>query len=167
MGCKRSSECEKNMVCEKGECRDNRREKPVSYYEELCKKKGIPTVYELGTKKGQPKTKDALKRCLHQRARPVAKPKAASAAAAVSLPVKCKKSSECKEGYVCDNKKCRPDKRLKDVEYYIEQCKKRGIPVRYEVGEKKGKVKPIAALKRCAQQKERSAKPAAAKARSV
>jgi hypothetical protein len=75
--------------------------------------------------------------------------------AKVNLPIVCKKSKDCPVGNICENDKCRSDKRLKDIEYYIEKCKSKGIPITFERGEMKDKIKPVAALKRCLNQKKR------------
>jgi len=69
IACKSSSDCEDNKVCDKGSCRENKRDKPIEYYIELCKSKGIPVTYENGEKKGQIKTVEALKRCVKQKKR--------------------------------------------------------------------------------------------------
>jgi hypothetical protein len=158
-----------DKVCDKAtkECRDNRLKKTSDYYIELCKKKGIPLVYENGEKKGQKKTLEALKRCVKQRPRPVSdRPKAKSAIARVDLPVACRSSGDCPGQEVCEKKVCRPNKKDKPVDYYIDLCKKKGIPVHFEVGKDKGKLKPIEALKRCVKQKARPKK-ASAKAKSI
>lgn len=171
--CKSSSECEDTKVCDKGFCRENKRDKPMEYYIELCKKKNIPLTYEIGKKKDKPKSIEALKRCVNQKSRaasPVSlkkhHPLAASAPGKLSLPIPCKKSQDCPGDNICEKKKCRPDKRIKDIEYYIELCKSKGIPVRYENGEKKGQIKTVEALKRCVKQKKRS-KAALVKAKSI
>jgi hypothetical protein len=173
MSCKISKDCNGNQVCEKNKCRENKRDKPIEYYIELCKKKNIPIVFENGKKKGEAKPKDALKRCINQKARTTKsieiKPKvyAKSASTKISAPEKCKTSKDCSDDQVCDKKVCRPDKRIKEIEYYLGICKEKNIPVRYENGEKKGKIKPIAALKRCIQQKKRTKVIVSAKAKSV
>jgi len=175
IACKSSSDCEDNKVCDKGSCRENKRDKPIEYYIELCKKKNIPLTYEVGKKKNKPKSIEALKRCVNQKARantpaktPISRPKAASAPGKLSLPIPCKKSKDCPEDNICEKKKCRPDKRIKDIEYYIELCKSKGIPVTYENGEKKGQIKTVEALKRCVKQKKRSkADIALVKAKSI
>ena len=176
MSCKTSSDCNGNQVCEKSKCRENKRDKPIEYYIELCKKKGIPIVFENGKKSGEPKPKDALKRCINQKARtrPTTKsieikPKvyAKSASTKISTLKKCKTSKDCSGDQICDKKVCRPDKRIKDIEYYLGICKEKNIPIRFENGEKKGQIKPVAALKRCIQQKKRPKKIVSAKAKSV
>ena len=152
MSCKKSSDCPDNQVCEKKECRENKRDKPIDYYKELCKKKGIPIVYEVGPHKGETKPKEALKRCIQQKKRssptPPPKPKTPS-----PVKVPCKKSADCPDKQVCDKKLCRENKRDKSIEYYIELCKKRNIAVEYKVGKFKGQQKPLDALKRCVQAK--------------
>lgn len=157
--CKTSKNCDGNMVCENKLCRDNKKEKTLEYYIEKCKKKNIPIIFEVGPKKGEVKSKDALKRCLSQKSRvKQVMPKAMSAIAKFDLPKVCKVSKDCPTGQVCDKSKktCRNDKRPKEIEYYIDKCKKKGIPVYYERGPLKGQIKPIATLKRCANQNKRS-----------
>ena len=157
--CKISKDCDGNQVCDNKLCRENKRDKPIEYYIEVCKKKNIPLTYENGKQKGEIKTKDALKRCLNQKSRrktilPL-KPKALSALSKLNM---CKITKDCPEDQICDNKQCRPDKRIKGVEYYIQLCKNKGIPITYEVGIRQGQIKSVAALKRCLTQKKRNLK---------
>lgn len=168
MSCKTSKDCSTDQVCDKKHCRANKLKKNTEYYIELCKKKNIPLVFEAGKRTGQPKTREALQRCVRQKSRtktPI--PKEYAKSASKRLILTCKTSRNCPDNQVCENHKCRENRRDKPIEYYIDICKKKNIPVVYENGDKKGKIKPVAALKRCMNQKPRKKTHVSVKARTV
>ena len=149
MTCKTSTDCPDKHVCDAKtkECRDDKREKTIDYYKTLCKKKGIPLVFELGPKKGEPKPKEALKRCLNQKAR---KDESIKSKTKTPSPIPCKMSKDCPGIMICDakTKLCRENKREKPAEYYLEAAKKKGVAMKYVLGKKAGEEKPLEAIKR-------------------
>lgn len=76
---------------------------------------------------------------------------------------KCKKSSECESGNVCDRKErvCRDSKRAAAVSKAVlaKECLRKGIPLVYELGEHRGERKSREALRRCKNQKDRTVIP--------
>lgn len=76
---------------------------------------------------------------------------------------KCKKSSDCESGNVCDPKErvCRDSKRAAAVSKAVlaKECLRKGIPLVYELGEHRGERKSREALRRCKNQKDRTVIP--------
>lgn len=73
--CKKSNDCATGDVCDRKEhaCRESKRQQPVSkaVLAKECLRKAIPIVYELGEHRGERKSREALRRCKHQKDRTV------------------------------------------------------------------------------------------------
>lgn len=76
--CKKTTDCDKKEVCDKGACRRDRRgstRQSNAALAKVCLSKGIPITYERNTplhQRGQRKTHDALVRCKQQKPRTTA-----------------------------------------------------------------------------------------------
>lgn len=68
--CKKSSDCATGDVCDRKqhECRTSLRKAGPNKatFAKICLSKGIPIEYERGQKKGQRKSKEAMRQCKHQ-----------------------------------------------------------------------------------------------------
>lgn len=73
MRCRSSRECDKKEVCDRKErvCRPSKVQpkKSKATLAKECLEKGIPLTYERGEKKGQRKTREALRNCSRQKER--------------------------------------------------------------------------------------------------
>lgn len=71
MPCRKSGECDRGQVCDRQDktCRARKRWSSEEDLAQRCIEKGIPVLFERGPRKGEPKTRPALRRCARQKDR--------------------------------------------------------------------------------------------------